>query len=95
MRIMNTSRVTTKDMHENPTHHRLLVLQLAEVLGNVAEACRRKGMDRNSFYEWKRRFQTHGFTGLKDLSTAHHTHPQTTPHEVVDRILSLSLDHPA
>lgn len=92
---MSTSRVTTKDTHEKLAHHRLSVLQLAEALGNVSEACRRKGMDRNSFYEWKRRFQTHGFAGLKDLSTAHHTHPQTTSPAVVDRILRLSLDHPA
>jgi transcriptional regulator of acetoin/glycerol metabolism len=45
--------------------HRLSVLELARELGNVAEACRRRGMDRTSFYEWKRRFQTHGFEGLK------------------------------
>lgn len=46
---------------------RLSVLELAEQLGNVTEACRRMGMDRTSFYEWKRRFQTHGLEGLKDL----------------------------
>jgi transposase-like protein len=33
------------------------VLELAERLGNVAEACRRGGIDRTSFYDWKRRFQ--------------------------------------
>jgi hypothetical protein len=32
------------------------VLELAERLGNVAEACRRGGIDRTSFYDWKRRF---------------------------------------
>ncbi len=88
-------RVTTKGTHEKLAHQRLSVLQLAEALGNVLEAYRRKGMDLNSFYEWKRRFPTHGFAGLKDLSTAHHTHPLTTSPEVVDRILALSLDHPA
>ncbi|MBI1315774.1 IS481 family transposase, partial [bacterium] len=31
---------------------RLSVLQLAENLGNVTEACRRMGMDRTSFYAW-------------------------------------------
>jgi hypothetical protein len=30
---------------------RLSVLELAEQLGNVTEACRRRGMDRTSFYE--------------------------------------------
>lgn len=58
---------------------RLSVLELARELGNVAEACRRQGMDRTSFYEWRRRFQTHGFEGLKDLPPIHKSHPQTAP----------------
>jgi len=74
---------------------RLSVLELAAELGSVAEACRRRGMDRTSFYEWKRRFQTQGFAGLKDLPPIHKTHPQTTPAEVVDRIKALALEHPA
>ena len=65
---------------------RLSVLQLAEKLGNAAEACRKRGMDRTSFYEWKRRFQTQGFEGLKDLPPIHKSHPQTTAPEVVERI---------
>jgi len=70
------------------------VLKLAEILGNVSEACRRRGIDRTSFYEYKRRFQTHGIDGLKDLPPIHHTHPQTTPQEVTDKILEASLKHP-
>ena len=75
--------------------HRLSVLQLAEVLGNVSEACRRRGMHRSQFYEFKRRFQTHGLEGLKDLPPIPKSHPMTTPKEVVDRILQLSLEHPS
>jgi len=75
--------------------HRLSVLELAKELGNVAEACRRRGLDRTSFYEWKRRFQTQGFEGLKDLPPIHKSHPQTTPPETVERIKELALEHPA
>jgi len=71
------------------------VLELAKELGNVAEACRQRGLDRTSFYEWKRRFQTQGFEGLKDLPPIHKSHPQTTPPEVVERIEALALEHPA
>ena len=74
---------------------RLSVLQLAEKMGNAAEACRKRGMDRTSFYEWKRRFQTQGFEGLKDLPPIHKSHPQTTAPEVVERIKALALEHPA
>ncbi len=73
---------------------RLSVLELAQSLGNVAEACRQRGVSRTQFYEYKRRFQTHGMAGLKDLPPIHQTHPQTTPPEVVDRLLAVSMENP-
>jgi transposase InsO family protein len=74
--------------------HRMSALQLAEALGNVSEACRRRGVSRTQFYEYKRRFQTHGLEGLKDLPPIHKTHPMTTPPEVEKKILDLSLHNP-
>ena len=88
-------RVTAKDAGTKLAHRRLTVLELAERLGNVSEACRRGGMDRTSFYEWKRRFQLQGLEGLKDLPPIHKSHPQTTPPETVERIVALALEHPA
>ena len=73
---------------------RLSALQLAKALGNVTEACRRRGISRTQFYEYKRRFQTHGLEGLKDLPPIHKSHPQTTPPETVEKILELSLANP-
>lgn len=84
--------------HMNPkeeiARQRLNVLQLAEALGNVSEACRQRGMTRTQFYEYKRRFQTHGLEGLKDLPPIHKTHTQTTPPEIVEKIIDFSLQHP-
>jgi transposase InsO family protein len=74
--------------------HKLSVLELAQSLGNVTEACRQRGVSRTQFYEYKRRFQTHGIEGLKDLPPIHKTHPFTTPPETVKRILAVSLEHP-
>jgi transposase InsO family protein len=74
---------------------RLGVLELAKALGNVSEACRQRGMARTQFYEYKRRFQTHGLEGLKDLPPIPKDHPLATPPETVARILALSLEHPA
>jgi len=73
---------------------RLSALELAEKLGNVAEACRRRGIGRTQFYEYKRRFQTHGLDGLVDLPPIHHSHPQTTSPETIEQLLQLSLAHP-
>src|ERR671910_2245857 len=88
-------KVTAKDANEKLARRRLTVLELAEGLGNVAEACRRGGIDRTSFYDWKRRFQLEGLDGLKDLPPIAKSHPMTTPPEVVARIEGLALAHPA
>ena len=84
-----------RDAGTKLAQQRLSVLELAKELGNVAEACRQRGLDRTSFYEWKRRFQTQGFEGLRDLPPIHKSHPQTTPEAVVERIKVLALEHPA
>src|SRR5215216_1493638 len=88
-------KITAKDTNEKLAHRRMTVLELAEQLGNVAEACRRGGIDRTSFYDWKRRFQLEGLDGLKDLPPIAKSHPMTTAPEVVARIEELALAHPA
>lgn len=74
---------------------RLEVLQLAEELGNVAEACRRSGMDRTSFYQWKRRYAEHGLDGLFDLPPIHKSHPMATPDSLAETIKAVALEHPS
>jgi len=82
------------DAKEKVARQRLSLLELAEGLNNVSEACRQRRMDRGQFYEYKRRFQTRGLEGLKDRPPVHKTHPMTTPPEVVDKVPALSLEHP-
>jgi len=52
-------------------------------------------MDRSSFYEWKRRYQTHGVEGLLDLPPVHKTHSMTTPEHVKAAVLDLSTQNPS
>ncbi len=75
--------------------HRLSVLELAEALGNVTEACKRKGISRSRFYEYKRRFEAYGLEGLKNLPPVHVAHPLATPQSLVERIIELSQMHPS
>ncbi len=79
---------------EKVARQKLSMLKLAQTLGNVSEACRIKGVSRTQFYEYRRRFQTHGLEGLKDLSAIHKTHPFTTPLEEVEHLFAISLEHP-
>ena len=73
---------------------RLGILQLAEALGSVAEACRRSGISRTQFYELRHRYLTQGLEGLKALPPVHRSHPQTTPPKVAEKILTVSREHP-
>jgi|GEM_PF-4072307 len=44
-----------RDAASESAEQRLSVLELARESGNVAEACCQRGLDRTSFYQWKRR----------------------------------------
>jgi len=86
---MNTNSV------DKVARQKLSVLELARTLGNVSEACRRRGVSRQTFYEYKRRFAEHGHAGLRDLPPFPKHHPMATPEAHVERLLALSLEHPA
>lgn len=88
-------KIVTKEPELKLAYKRLSVLELAEALGNVTKACKQMGMDRTSFYEWKKRFKTHGIEGLKDLPPIHESHPQTTPEHIVEKIKRLAKKHPS
>lgn len=74
---------------------RLTLLQLAERLSNVSEACRHHGVSRSQFYEYKRAFQERGFEGLIDRPPIPKTFPNETPPELREKVMRLSLEHPA
>lgn len=95
MKEPRTPRITTKDPKEKVARTRLSVLQLADSIGCVSEACRQAGMDRTSFYAWKKRFDEYGLEGLKDLPPIPHSHPDTKDPETVQKILAIALEYPA
>jgi len=74
---------------------RLTLLQVAEKLLNVSEACRRQGVSLSQFYEYKRAFQEKGFDGLMDRPPIPKTFSNETAPEVKKKFIELSLEHPA
>lgn len=71
------------------------ILELSDRLGNVSEACRRYGIPRSSYYQYRKRFRESGLAGLRDRPSAHKTHPMTTPKAVEQQLIDLSLTHPS
>jgi transposase-like protein len=90
------NKTPEKDASIKLTRKRMNVIEMAEALGNISESCRRGGMDRTSFYEWKRRFQTHGIEGLIDLPPIPKSQPNTTSPENEARVIKekVWLTHP-
>ncbi len=80
---------------EKLAQKRLTLLQLAQRLGNVSDACRMHKVSRSQFYEYKRAFQTYGIDGLIDKPPIPASHPKQLPKKTRDRIISLSLEYPA
>jgi transposase InsO family protein len=74
---------------------KLSMLQLAERLRNVSEACRIMGYSRSQFYEIKRAFQTEGFEGLMDRPPIPKSIPAKTPPKIEKKLIDLSISHPA
>jgi len=80
---------------EKVAHRKLSMLQLAENLRNVSEACRIMGYSRQQFYEIKRSFQEQGFDGLLDKPPVPKSTPTKTPPELEKKVIGLSVEHPA
>jgi transposase InsO family protein len=56
---------------------------------DVTGVCRRFGVSRKTFYKWKRRWAVGGDAALCDRPRTPPRHPNTTPREVVSKILYL------
>ena len=64
------------------SQRKLSMLQLAQELRSVSEACRLMGYSRSQFYEIKRAFQTGGLTALLDKAPI----PGSTPHKIPEEL---------
>ncbi len=89
----------TKNRHKEKMEmaemkRRLKILQLADRIGSVVEACRQTDFSRTQFYHYKKRYEEMGMEGLRPVSNVVKNHPQTTPESVKQKIKNLSLENP-
>jgi len=71
------------------------ILELSGRLGNVSEACRRFGVPRSSYYQYRKRYRESGLAGLRNRPSVHKTHPMATPRAVEQNLVELSFAHPS
>lgn len=85
---------TAESSDEALVGERLRILALAEALGSVSEACRRSGIVRATFYEWRRRLAEHGPQGLRPRPPVAQAHPRQVRAELIEWIRASALAHP-
>jgi transposase InsO family protein len=74
---------------------KLNLLELANDLGNVSEACRRIGYSREQFYEIRRNYQAFGSAGLLDkIRGPKNPHPSRATEEQEKTVLDYCLEFP-
>ena len=74
---------------------RMAVLDYAERVGNVTEACRVFGISRTRYYEWKGVAERYGLDALMPKERRAPQMPSATPTHVVERLLTLAVLEPA
>jgi transposase InsO family protein len=81
--------------NEKVAQKKLSLLELAEELRSVSDACRIMKVSRSQFYEIKRAFQTGGLDALLDRPPIPGSTPHKVPEETEEKIVELSIEHPA
>ena len=74
---------------------KLGLLELAEYLGNVTEACRTLGYSRDTFYRLKKQYEEAGIEGLREISRRKPNLRNRVPEEVEEKVVELALEYPA
>lgn len=74
---------------------KLSILELAEYLKNVSQACRINGVSRQHFYDIKKAYEEHGLDGLKDKSRRKPCTKNRVAPEVEEAVVRMAFEYPA
>ena len=56
---------------------------------NISKVCREFNIPRSTFYNWRKRYDEEGPSGLYRKKPVAHSHPRKTPPEVIEKILEI------
>ena len=86
---------TNNTLAQKAARRKLNLLQLANDLGNVSEACKRIGYSREQFYEIRKNYQAFGAEGLLDkVRGPKNPHPNRASLEQEKAVMDYCLEYP-
>jgi transposase InsO family protein len=80
---------------EKIVRSKLSILELAEYLKNVSEACRINGVSRQHFYDIKKAYEQHGIEGLREKNRRKPCVKNRVAPEVEEAVLKMAYEYPA
>jgi transposase len=80
---------------EKLAKRKLSILELAEYLKNVSQACRISGVSRQHFYDIKKAYDEHGLEGLREKTRRKPCFKNRVAPEIEEAVLKMALEYPA
>ncbi len=80
---------------EKLAKRKLSILELAEFLKNVSQACKISGVSRQHFYDIKKAYEEHGLEGLKEKTRRKPCIKNRVAPEVEDAVVQMAFEYPA
>jgi transposase InsO family protein len=98
--VISENRLRTEQKEKEMTtaekliNRKLSLLDLAEYLSNVSEACRIHGVSRQNFYDIRKAYEDGGIEGLREKSRRKPNVKNRVDPEVEKRVLAYALEYP-
>lgn len=80
---------------EKLIRNKLGLLELADYLGNVSQACKTLGYSRDTFYRVRNLYEEGGTEALKEVSRRKENHRNRVSPEVEEAVVKIAIDNPA